>query len=65
MGKVIRNFLIAGTGVAATYGIMKAVAKKRTEPTDIVRVPEMRKRQVPYMRTKQPGQLMNGWLNHF
>lgn len=35
MGKVIRNFLIAGTGVAATYGIMKAVAKKRTEPTDI------------------------------
>ena len=35
MGKVIKNFLIAGTGLAATYGIMKAVAKKRTEPTDI------------------------------
>lgn len=35
MGKITRNFLIAGAGLAATYGIMKAVANRRTEPEDI------------------------------
>lgn len=35
MGRVTKNLLIIGMGLAATYGVMKILAKKKIEPADI------------------------------
>lgn len=35
IGKRVKSFLIIGTGLGAVYGIMDAVAKRKTDPADI------------------------------